>query len=172
MHQMDIYLRPTPSIDCDNILIKKTALKLVEHQSKIPDKAKSLFYFVRDTIIYNLYVPSDKIEYFKASRILEMREGFCIQKAVLLTALARAVGIPARIHLSSIRNHLTPAKLKELMRGNLFPTHGYNVSMADENVPLLAAKTSHFTDIFCLILCFLHLGFSTAAAQCGWFLCQ
>jgi transglutaminase-like putative cysteine protease len=129
---MDIYLRPTSTIDCDNKLIKEKAQELVREQQEVPSKAKYLFYFVRDEIAYNLYVPSDKPEYYRASRILQENKGFCIQKAALLTALSRAVGIPARLHLAAIRNHLVPDELKQLMRGNLFPTHGYTEIYVEE----------------------------------------
>ncbi len=129
---MDIYLRPTPTIDCDNLLIREKAQEICRDQHEVSDKAKYLFYFVRDEIKYNLYVPSDKPEYFKASRILQERNGFCIQKAVLLIALARAMGIPARLHIIAIRNHLVPDKLQQLMRGNLFPTHGYSELYIEE----------------------------------------
>lgn len=122
---MDIYLRPTPVIDCDNPFIIKKAKEISQDHQDIPDKAKCLFYFVRDQIRYNLYVPSDRPEYFKASKVLQEMNGFCIQKAVLFTALARSIGIPARLHIAAIRNHLIPDKLRQLMRGNVFPTHGY-----------------------------------------------
>jgi len=129
---VDIYLRPTPTIDCDNSLIKEKAHEISRDKHEVSDKAKHLFYFVRDTIEYNLYVPTDKPEYFRASRVLQERNGFCIQKAVLLTALSRATGIPARLHIAAIRNHLVPPKLQQLMRGNLFPTHGYAELYIDE----------------------------------------
>ncbi|MDD5704153.1 MAG: transglutaminase family protein, partial [Dehalococcoidales bacterium] len=123
---MDIYLRPTPTIDCDNLLIKEKAQEISGEHHEVPDKAKSLFYFVRDEIKYNLYVPQDRPEYFKASKVLRERNGFCIQKAVLLIALARALGIPARIHIAAIRNYLVPDKVQQLMGGNYFPAHGYS----------------------------------------------
>ena len=125
MNQMAIYLGPTSVIDCDNALIKEKAQKLTEEELEIPYKAKNLFYFVRDEIKYNIYVPSDKPEYYRASRILEAGEGFCVQKAILLIALARAIGIPARLHMATIRNHLAPAGVRKLFNGNIFPTHGY-----------------------------------------------
>jgi len=125
MQQEAIYLRPTPTIDCDNTVIQAKAQELVREQPEVPDKARSLFYFVRDEIRYDIYIPGDKPEYYRASRTMKAGEGFCIQKAVLMAALARAAGIPARLHLAAIRNHLVPAKLRELMGGNVFPTHGY-----------------------------------------------
>lgn len=126
MDQMAIYLRPTSTIDCDNEMIKEKAQALVKGQREIADKAKSLFYFVRDEIKYNIYVLSDKPEYYQASRVLKAEEGYCIQKAVLMAALARSVGIPSRLRMAAIRNHRVPTEVKELVGGNLFPTHGYN----------------------------------------------
>lgn len=123
---MERYLRATPIIDSDNRAIREKARDLTEACDTIPDKARSLFYFVRDDIKYNIYVPSDRPEYYIASRILALKEGFCVQKAVLLAALARAMEIPSRLHLAAIRNHLVPDKLKGFMGGNIFPTHGYD----------------------------------------------
>lgn len=119
------YLRPTSTIDCDSESIKRKAELLTKSQQEVTGKAKNLFYFVRDEIKYNLYVPSDLREYYRASRTLGAGEGFCVQKAVLLLALVRAVDIPARLHLAAIRNHLIPDKLKELLGTNQFPAHGY-----------------------------------------------
>jgi hypothetical protein len=126
MNQMEKYLRLTPIIDCSSESIRVKAQELTEGQDEIVDKAKSLFYFVRDEIRYSIYVLSDLPESYKASKTLERKKGFCISKAVLLAALARAVGIPARLHIAAIRNHLIPDKVKEILSGtNLFPTHGY-----------------------------------------------
>jgi hypothetical protein len=58
--------------------------------------------------------------------VLWKGEGYCVQKAVLLAALARASGIPTRLRFSDIRNHLSPPKLLEEMGTNIFVFHGYN----------------------------------------------
>lgn len=119
-------MRATPTIDCDNESIKGKAHELAKGQKKNIDKAINIFYFVRDEIKYNPYVLTDLLEYYPASRTLEKGEGFCIQKAVLLAALARAAGIPARLRFADIVNHLIPDKLLELMETNLFTYHGYD----------------------------------------------
>ncbi|MGH6753838.1 MAG: transglutaminase, partial [Bradyrhizobium sp.] len=52
--------------------------------------------------------------------------GFCITKAVLLAAAARACGIPSAIGLSDVINHFTSPKLKNAMGGrDIFLHHGY-----------------------------------------------
>jgi len=125
MQDTEKYLRPTPSIDCDNESIKQKADDLTKGQEKDLDKAKSLFYFVRDEIKYNP-IPLDFFEGYRASKTLERREGFCVEKASLLAAFARAVGIPARLHLADIRNYLISDRLMEVLGTNLFSYHGYS----------------------------------------------
>ena len=126
MDQMEKYLIATPAIDSDSESIKEKAQNLTRGQEETIDKAKSLFYFVRDEIKYNPYSLADRPEYYQASRTLEKGEGFCVPKAVLLAALARSAGIPARLRHADIRNHLVPNKLRELLGTNLFSFHGYD----------------------------------------------
>ena len=57
--------------------------------------------------------------------MLALGEGFCVGKAALLAACARAVGIPARIGLADVKNHLTTPRLREKMGTDLFVYHGY-----------------------------------------------
>jgi hypothetical protein len=123
---LERYLRPTYWIDCDTESIKEKARDLTERNNTMSEKAKSLFYFVRDEIKYNPYPPFKNPELYRASLVLGNGEGYCVQKAVLLAALARAIGIPARLRLSDIKNHLSPPKLLEEMGTNIFVFHGYN----------------------------------------------
>ena len=126
MNQVEKWLRTTPTFDCDNELIKEKAQNLIKGQHEVADKAKSLFYFVRDEIKYNLYAPLDAPEHYRASETLERGEGNCIQKAALLVTFARAVGIPARLRLADFRNHRVTDEVMELTRTNLFRYHGYS----------------------------------------------
>jgi len=122
------YLRPTPVFDCDHPSIQAKARELTRGQEDAIEKSKSLFYFARDEIKYNFYPPSSSPEdLFRASHTLSVAVGFCIPKAILLVALARAVGIPAGIQFADIRNHRLPEKLLDLIGTNLIRLHGYAV---------------------------------------------
>ena len=125
-NDMEVYLRPTFAIDSDHERIVETAEKLTVSCSSDEEKAVKLFYFVRDSIPYNVYMISVFIEDFKASRIIEWGKGYCVQKAVLLTALGRASGVPSRLVFAKIKNHRVPAHVFEKLRTNVFPRHGYN----------------------------------------------
>ena len=123
---MENFLKATAEIDSDNRSIIETAERLIRECSSDAEKAVKLFYFVRDSVRYNLFMISVFKEDFVASRVLKWGKGYCVQKAVLLTALGRAAGIPSRIIFAKIRNHLVPAHIVRQLKVNIFPRHGYN----------------------------------------------
>lgn len=123
---MEIYLKSTPVIDCNAPPVREKAQNLTADKENDVEKAKALFYFVRDAIKYNPYVLHNLVEHNKASHTLSREEGYCVQKAILLAALARGATIPARLGFADIRNHIVPQKLLDMMHGsNLFIYHGY-----------------------------------------------
>ena len=122
---MKRYLKPTPFIDSDAESIREKALQLTEGVKGEKERAKRLLYFVRDQIGYNPFSPRSLPQQFRASYTLSRGEGYCVQKAVLLVALARAAGVPARLRFAEIRNYLVPRKLLEVRGTDVFPYHGY-----------------------------------------------
>lgn len=88
-------------------------------------RAVSLYYAVRDGIRYNPFLDFSREETFRASQCIAAGEGFCIGKAALLAACARADGIPARVGFADVKNHLTTPALRERMGTDLFVYHGY-----------------------------------------------
>jgi transglutaminase-like putative cysteine protease len=89
------------------------------------ERAVSLYYAVRDDIRYNPFLDFRSDLVFTASAVLAAGEGFCIGKAALLAALARAAGIAARVGFADVKNHLTSPRLSETMGSDLFVFHGY-----------------------------------------------
>lgn len=122
---MKKYLKPTSIIDCSNEAIIGKAFQLTSRFTSDSEKAVSLFYFVRDNIHYNVYMISTFFEDFIASKVLIRGKGYCVQKAVLLAALARAAGIPSRLVFAKIKNHKMPKELMEQTGIRFFPSHGY-----------------------------------------------
>ena len=122
---MEKYLKSTSTFDSDSESIEEKARELTQGKEDAIEKARALFYFVRDGISYNIYVPKHMPEHFRASNTLARGKGYCVQKAVLLVALARAAGIPARLGCAKIRNYLVPPKVLEILKSDIFPWHGY-----------------------------------------------
>lgn len=88
-------------------------------------RARRLFAAVRDQIRYDPYGFDMAPRAFTASVVLASGSNWCVPKASLLTAGARAVGIPARIGFADVRNHLSSEKLRARMGTDLFVYHGY-----------------------------------------------
>ena len=119
------FLQPTPYIDCDAEPVRKKSLAVIQGVHAPRDKAIRIFYAVRDGIKYTIYGKRSLPEHFRASSILAAGEGYCVQKAILLVALARAASIPARLRLAAIRSHIVPEELLEKRGTDLFHYHGY-----------------------------------------------
>ena len=89
------------------------------------DRGIRLYTAVRDWIRYSPYGISFETDSFRASQVLNKGKGFCIQKAIVLAAVARAMDIPSRLGFADVRNHLASQRLKDLMRTDIFFFHGY-----------------------------------------------
>lgn len=120
------YLAPGLAVDSDHAEVIAYARRLTTGINDPKAQAVALFYDIRDRFIYDPYNVSMTQEGFRASTCLSQGHGFCINKAILLAAACRVLGIPARLGFADVRNHLTSAKLRAAMGGdNLFVFHGY-----------------------------------------------
>ncbi|HEX9396174.1 MAG TPA: transglutaminase domain-containing protein [Burkholderiales bacterium] len=121
---MNQYLAPGKFVDSAHAAVLEFSKK---HSSgKSPrERAISLYYAVRDDIRYNPFLDFSRPEAFQASAVLRAGEGFCVGKAALLAAAARAAGIAARVGFADVKNHLTSPRLAETMGSDLFIYHGY-----------------------------------------------
>ena len=125
MPDLDQYLSPTWFIDCDAPEIASQAEKLTSGAADNEQRAIRLFYAVRDGLRYDPYsITSDPADY-RASAVARRQAAYCIPKAVLLTALARAVRVPARLGFADVRNHLASPKLLAQLGTDLFVFHGF-----------------------------------------------
>jgi len=118
-------LGPAEYVDSSASNIVAFARKVCEGATDDITRAVRLYYAVRDGIVYTPYVDFKSPETFRASACLARGSGFCVAKAALLAAAARASGIPARVGFADVRNHLTTPRLRQLMGTDLFYYHGY-----------------------------------------------
>lgn len=122
---MDMYLRPSRFIDSDHPAVVEFAQIHRGPSADLRDQAVSLYYAVREAIRYNPYTFSRDPDTLKASFALAASESYCVPKATLLAACARHCGIPARIGLADVRNHLSTPRLLALLKTDVFAMHGY-----------------------------------------------
>jgi transglutaminase-like putative cysteine protease len=96
------------------------------------ERAVALFYAARDRIRYDPYQISGAPADYRASSVALAGHGWCVPKASLLAACARAVGIPSAVGLADVTNHLNTEKLRARMGGtDVFYDHGYVALLLD-----------------------------------------
>src|SRR5262245_5654114 len=116
--------RPTSFVDSDAPAVLAFARAAAEGHADPRERAVAVYYAVRDRVTYTPYCDFRSPETYRASAVLAKGAGFCVGKAALLAAAARAVDIPARLRFADVRNHLCTPRLKALVGGDVFYYHG------------------------------------------------
>lgn len=145
MSTTEDYLASAEYIDSAHPAVKAFAAEHARGPGDM-ERGVTLYYAVRDRIRYNPFLDFTKPSAFKASDCLALGEGFCIGKASLLAATARAAGIPSRIGFADVKNHLTTPRLLEFMGRDEFIYHGFAEMLID-------GKWVKATPAFNLALC-------------------
>ena len=123
---MQKYLKSTYFVESQHKeIIAYTKKNISKTDTKI-EQIISLYYAVRDGFLYNPYHLILKAEAFKASFMLTKNYGNCVEKACLLAACARHIGVPSRFGFAIVRNHIGTEKIEALLKTNLLVFHGYN----------------------------------------------
>ncbi len=121
---MDEFLRPTEFLDSDASSVRDFAERNTSPELSHTENAVSLYYAVRDGFHYDPYVLDLRREGLKASTLLTRDRGYCVEKAVLLAASARAAGIPSRLSFYIVKNHVATGRLEKLLKTDYLVFHG------------------------------------------------
>ena len=121
---MKNYLQSTEFLNFDDESVREFALKNSDGAATEREKAVKLYYAVRDGFQYNPNILDLRREGLTASDLLTRKRGYCVEKAVLLAACARAVNIPSRLSFYIVRNHIATDKLEKILRKNYLVFHG------------------------------------------------
>lgn len=124
MDARDEYLSAGRFVDSDHPEVRAFARRHAGGGSDL-ERGVALYYAVRDRIRYNPFLDFSSDEVYRASSCLAAGEGFCVGKAALLAACARAAGVAARVGFADVKNHLTTPALRAYMGTDLFIYHGY-----------------------------------------------
>ena len=120
-----LYLSPAEFIDSDHERIRAKARQVSGSVSDPVQRAGLLYRAVRDEIRYDPYIDYTDPETYRASSVLAKGHGYCVGKASVYVALCRAIGIPARLGLADVKNHLATPRLLETVGTDVFAYHGY-----------------------------------------------
>ena len=117
-------LSPTAAIDSDHPAVIAFARRQAQGADD-RERAVALTLAVRDGFRYDPYKADLSPAGMRASTVLAQGYGWCVSKAVLLAAVCRAAGIPARLGFADVRNHLSTERMRKNMETEIFYWHGY-----------------------------------------------
>jgi transglutaminase-like putative cysteine protease len=121
------HLAPGRFVDSDHPTIIAYAREHGRGESP-RELAVSLYYAIRDDFRYNPWGVYMHAEAFTASDALRrglMQGAHCVDKANILAACSRVLGIPSRLHFANVRNHIGTARLEAKLGSDLLVYHGY-----------------------------------------------
>ncbi|HET9063412.1 MAG TPA: transglutaminase family protein [Candidatus Binatia bacterium] len=121
----DPYLQATHFLDAEHPAIRAFAADAVGGATDSIEAAVRLYYAVRDGLRYDPYSVELSPDGLVASNVLARGRGYCVAKAGVLAAAARAIAIPSRLGFADVRNHLATPRLLEMMGTDIFYYHGY-----------------------------------------------
>ncbi len=133
MEDTDIYLKSTFFIDCDHPAIVAYAQSKTEGCTNDKEKAIALFRAVRDGYLYDPYHLDLRPQALKASNMLSRRSAYCIEKAVLLCTVLRAMGIPARLNFGNVKNHIAVERIVTILKTDVLVFHGCTEVLLNDN---------------------------------------
>ena len=103
----------------------KSKLENIEESGGLSEKMAAWYRFVRDSVRYEPFAIELEAEALSASRTVVAQHGHCLHKSVLFVSGLRAMGVPARLGLARVRNHLATERLERLLRTDVLVPHGY-----------------------------------------------
>ncbi|CAM3304506.1 transglutaminase-like domain-containing protein [Kibdelosporangium persicum] len=139
---------PTEFLDYEHERVRAFVGKAIGDATTPKDCAVRLFYAVRDGLDYEVSGQDLSREGLRASSIVARGQGFCVHKSILYAAAVRSVGIPSRLVVSEVRNHLASPALKALVGGDTF-VHWLTAIRLD-------GRWLHVTPVFNKVLCRLY----------------
>ena len=124
MESANNYLQSTYFFDFEHPNIENLVKEFQTDKLSKKEKAVQLYLKIRDGWRYDFEHLRFEDKDFKASTIAKRTGGHCIDKAILLVAGLRNLGIPARTHFAKVKNHIAIESIIERIGTDELTPHG------------------------------------------------
>ena len=118
------YLQATYFFDYNHTAIQQFIAPLDRKEFTAKEKAIQLYFKIRDGWRYNPSIIEATKEGWRSSFILSKPEGHCLDKSILFVSGLRGLGIPARLHLAKVINHIGVEQIIERFGIKELTPHG------------------------------------------------
>lgn len=121
---MSAFLDETKNIDFSHSSIENFLYE-IDLSGNMKENAINIYYKVRDSFIYDPNHLDIRKESLIASKVLNKKRAWCVEKSLLMIACCRSIGIPARFGFAIVTNHIGVEKLLKFLKRNEIVFHGY-----------------------------------------------
>jgi hypothetical protein len=124
MKGFEDFLAPTSFLDFNATIFDGFFENFPEHFNS-KEIAVWLYNRIRDGFIYDPYHLDLKSESLKASFIFTKNRAWCVEKSILLAALARKINIPSKLGFAIVTNHIGVDRLTNYLKRPEIVFHGF-----------------------------------------------
>jgi transglutaminase-like putative cysteine protease len=124
MKGFEEFLAPTSFLDFNDPVFDDFFENVPEHFNS-KEIAVWLYNQIRDRFIYDPYHLDLKSESLKASYIFTKNRAWCVEKAIVLAALARKMNIPSKLGFAVVTNHIGVDRLTNYLKRPEIVFHGF-----------------------------------------------
>lgn len=125
MKDPEQYLKETYFFDYNSTQIQEHLNKAIAGQITDNGRLTAWYLYVRDQWSYNPYKIYLNKKNYRASEIAERKSGHCIDKSIIFISGARAMNIPATLHLAKVKNHISAERITEKYGTDELAPHGF-----------------------------------------------
>jgi transglutaminase-like putative cysteine protease len=121
---MEEFLKSSINVDYESQVIQE----YIEEFRNLPSKSEmavKLYYKIRDGFLYDPFHLDISPQVLIASKIVPKKRAWCVEKALLMVAGSRALGIPSRFGFAIVTNHLGADKLEKYLKRSEIVFHGF-----------------------------------------------
>ncbi|WP_459211749.1 transglutaminase-like domain-containing protein [Aquimarina rhabdastrellae] len=146
---MEKYLKETFFFNYSHPIVKEFILQhLTGEERNAVEQTQKLYIAVRDHWRYNPYHFTTQKEDWQVHALMQRPDGHCLDKGIILISCLRAIGIPARLCLAKVKNHLGVEKLLAYLGSDVIVPHGYiEVFLNDSWIILTPAFNKELCEI-------------------------
>lgn len=121
----ELLIKPTVHLDYLSVEINDFLADLPLKGKTTKEKVVLIYNKVRDHFLYDPYRLDLRAEELVASKILQKRRAWCVEKSIVMATCLRKIGVPCKLGYANVVNHIGTERLSTILKSKTIACHGY-----------------------------------------------